>query len=53
MCLLAGTKVLAAQESWEIFARELLFRFELFFRFSYGLQQYTRAKKRTAVYREP
>ena len=40
-----------AQESWEIFARELLLRFEMFWRFSYGLQQYTRAKKRTAVYR--
>jgi len=40
-----------AQESWEIFARELLCRFEVFWRFSYGLQQYTRAKKRTAVYR--
>jgi len=40
-----------AQESWEIFAREMLCRFEVFWRFSYGLQQYTRAKKRTAVYR--
>ena len=40
-----------AQESWEIFAREMLCRFEIFWRFSYGLQQYTRAKKRTAVYR--
>ena len=40
-----------AQESWEIFARELLRRFEVFWRGSYGLQQYARAKKRAVVLR--
>jgi len=38
VCLNCG-QYETAQESWEIFARELLCRFEVYWRFSYGLQQ--------------